>query len=518
MIEVRECKVDEIVVAEDRVRKEFDKEKLQKLAKSFKRIGQILPGVCVIVDDKPRLIAGERRLRACKIADVPFRYILRDECSDEMLLEIEIEENINRENLTWQEEVDGVEKLHRLREGQKARGADTQTLSDTGAELDKSHEQVRRDLELAEWAKEFPEIRDARNKTDALKIIKKYKAEVLRRKLFNEISTTEEKGASESGEPVQSENIIINGVSIPKKLLVELDERVKLGTMEQRLSEFPDGFFDLVLFDPPWGVNLGEVSQGSVETDTFDDSPELFDAGLEDWLKLLWTKMSENSHLYLIFGISRHQFVHDTLEKVGFRTNRVPLIWYKQGAHVTRNPEIWPGRSYEPIAFGRKGDKKLITLGSPDVILTSVPSSRIKQSHPSAKHPDLYLELIKRSANPGDKILDPMAGSGMVGVAAEVYRVSKKLDWHLIEKSQTFRDLALMNVIRGYSDLVSKPEAEVESVVGKQYDHLLAVSHEDFHEFTPGSPEWMSFWKAHPERQEEMLDWKKEHDLGGITL
>lgn len=99
----------------------------------------------------------------------------------------------------------------------------------------------------------------------------------------------------------------------------------------------------------------------------------------------------------------------------------------------------------------------------------------------------------------------------MAAVAAEVYRVSKKLDWHLIEKSQTFRDLALMNVIRGYSDLVSKAIEPTDGApqAGKQYDHLLDAQPEDFHDFTPGSPEWMTFWKSHPERQEEMLEWKK---------
>src|SRR4030042_835155 len=104
-MEILQLDAEKIVVAPERVRKNFDKEKLQRLAASFKKLGQIQPGVCVRLEDGAfQLVAGERRLRACRIAGIPFLFILKEEANELMLLEIEIEENINREGLTWQEE------------------------------------------------------------------------------------------------------------------------------------------------------------------------------------------------------------------------------------------------------------------------------------------------------------------------------------------------------------------------------------------------------------------------------
>jgi ParB/RepB/Spo0J family partition protein len=517
-MEILQLDAEKIVVAADRVRKEFDKEKLQRLASSFKKLGQIQPGVCIRLEDGSfQLVAGERRLRACRIAGIPFLFILKEEASKLMLLEIEIEENVNREGLTWQEEVEGLERLHSFREGQKADKGQTQSLDDTALETDRARSSVHRDLEIAEWSKEFGEIKAARTKEEAWKIIKRYKAELLRNQLLQQAigkdGGEEIEAEPSTGTPQLPECVVVSGVTIPKKLLLDFDNRVILGRMEEQLKRFEDETINLVLFDPPWGVNLSQVSNTKGGTDEFEDSEEVFTSNIESWLRQLYAKMSVDSHLYLFFGIRFHELAYLALESAGFTVNRIPLIWYKQGSHVTRNPEIWPGRSYEPIAFARKGNRKLITLGSPDVIITPAPTPAMKGIHPSAKHPDIYLELLKRSAYPGDKVLDPMAGSGMMAVAAEEYRASKRLDWWLIEEKQSFRELALENIIRGYNKVVNREPID-QSALGHQYDGFSELISEDFHVLEPGSSEWMKFWKAHPEAQEQMLDWKKSQELG----
>lgn len=517
-MEILQLDAEKIIVAAERVRKEFDKEKLQRLAASFKAVGQIQPGVCISVEGGYQLVAGERRLRACRLAQIPFSFVLKEQASEVMLLEIELEENLNREGLTWQEEVDGLEKLHRLREGQKGTKGQIQSLDDTAEELDRSRGSVHRDLELAEWAKEFPEVKDAKNKAEAYKIIKRYKAEILRNQLLKQAVAKDE--CKSEGTPSEDQKleecIVIAGATIPKKLLFEFDEKIIHGRMEEQLSEFTDEFFDLVFFDPPWAANLAAIRDKPPSKEDFEDEPEVFSENIEAWLRQIYIKMAKDSHLYLFFGIRYHELAYQALERVGFSVNRIPLIWYKQGSHVTRNAEIWPGRSYEPIAFARKGQKKLVTLGSPDVIITPAPTNTMKGIHPNAKHPDIYLELIKRSAEPGDHLLDPMCGSGMTAVAAEEYRASKRLDWYMIEEKQSFRELALENVIRGYNQVVNKEPID-RSALGHQYDDFGAVP-EDFHELKPGGPEWMSFWKAHPESQDQMLEWKKSQDQGGASL
>ena len=111
---------EEIIVPENRVRKDFNKEGLIKLAKSFEKFRQFHPGVCSKdAEGNIFLVAGERRLRACEIAKIPYRFCLEEEVTELQLLEIEVEENLNREDLTWGEEVAATERLHQLRDSQR---------------------------------------------------------------------------------------------------------------------------------------------------------------------------------------------------------------------------------------------------------------------------------------------------------------------------------------------------------------------------------------------------------------
>ena len=81
-------------------RRMFDDESLHELADSFKQNGIMQPLVVTQTDDKFTIIAGERRLRAAKLAgitDVPV--ILIEDIDDTRRLELALVENIQRENL-----------------------------------------------------------------------------------------------------------------------------------------------------------------------------------------------------------------------------------------------------------------------------------------------------------------------------------------------------------------------------------------------------------------------------------
>lgn len=501
------------VTVKDRQRKKIKKNTLADLAKSIDDIGQLHPGICYLdEEEKLTLLIGERRLRACQLLQTNFSYRLKEEITDKILLrQIELEENLRRENLDWADEVAAKKELHELyqvRFGLTTQGASGgHKLSDTAEHLGESLGLVAGDIELAMWSSEIPEVADAKNKTQAKKIIERLKKGVKRRIALKEALgadapklVEEDLAEGSQGEIVNTKDMVRPKVaSDTQKLLAEFDKRCRLGKMEDILAGgVADELigFDIVLFDPPWGVNFDKVALDNGDKETYQDSQEDFEKRLLGWLELIYDVMSENSHLYMFFGIVHHQFVYDTLEQVGFTTNRIPINWHKVGAHRTRNPEIWPGRCYEPIAYARKGSKPLFKLGSPDIIPTPPPSPFLKQDHPSAKHPDIYIELLRRSASPGDRVLDPTAGSGMVGVACEYLRSELALDWTMIEEKATFRDLELMNLLKGYDNLVK----------------VQLVPPADFKTLTPGSPEYMNYWKGHPEEQEAMTAWMAEKE------
>jgi len=82
-------------------RKHFDEGKLKELSDSIKKHGLLQPIVVIPVDDRYILVAGERRLRASKMAHLPtIKAIVADISLDEIRLrELALIENIQRENL-----------------------------------------------------------------------------------------------------------------------------------------------------------------------------------------------------------------------------------------------------------------------------------------------------------------------------------------------------------------------------------------------------------------------------------
>ena len=513
----------EVIVPEGRRRKHFDKISALTLEDSIKVLGQKVPGICSMKGEELVLVAGERRLRACTSLRINFRYVLLEEIDDPLVLEeIELIENLERDDFTWQEEVEAKERLHAIR--QKRYGA-TQpgqrgghTLEDTANAIGETKGLVSQDIELAYWTKHVPEVKNARNKSEAKKIVKRFK-ETLKRQDLLEEAKENKGGDGKEGNLVQT----------PEDLLRGYTKRSLLGEFPQLLPRCAEEkTFEVVIFDPPWGVDLEEVGkgrEGEGSTQGYEDSPEQFRNSIRGWLEALYERMSIDSHLYLFFGIVNHELVYQALESVGFTTNRMPIFWHKVGAHTTRTPEVWPGRCYEAIAYARKGNKSLAKLGSPDIICTPPVGTKLRGSHPSTKHPSLYVELLERSCAPGDRVLDPMSGSNMFGVACEYLAPTHQLDWWAIEKEKTFRNLGLYNLLQGYDKLLGgitaeKEEAEVPP--GEKYDKWAGELEEGrearfeggFKELEPGTDDWKAYWKEHPEKQEGMLAWVKEKKEG----
>lgn len=505
---IHETSPEEVIVKEGRHRKHFDKGASVRLQCSIRRYGQFNPIVCT-KDKEGRvvLIQGERRLRACSDENLPVKYILLEEIEDPLLLEeLELEENIQREDLTWQEEVDAKERLHSIK--QKRAGSNGHTMQDTADAFGESKGLISQDVELALWAKALPEVRGARNKTEAKKIIKRLKETVKRSDLLEEILTKEK----EKEEPPAED-----GKEVLEKMLTRFTKRSLLGPFEEKILSFPEESFDVVIFDPPWGVSLDSVYLHRT-TKSFSDDPEEIFPQLKQWLEVLYERMSADSHLYLFFGLRNHSPIYGLLENQGFVTNKMPILWRKKGAHRVRTPELWPGRCYEAIAYARKGDKKLSILGRPDWIETPAPSPSMKKSHPSAKHPSVYVDLLERSCVPGDRALDPMSGSNMFGVACEYLNPTHKIDWRAIEKDKDFYELGLFNLMEGFGKITSSSKEAKEPEAGpeKKYEAWGAELEEGmekkleggFQSLKPGTEEWKAYWKSHPKEQDEMLAWK----------
>lgn len=108
---VKEIRISEIKPNPNQPRKTFSQETISQLAETIKTHGVIQPIIVKKVDDGYELIAGERRLRACKEAGfVKIPAIVRNSSAKDSL-ELAILENIQREDLNPIEEAMAYQKL-----------------------------------------------------------------------------------------------------------------------------------------------------------------------------------------------------------------------------------------------------------------------------------------------------------------------------------------------------------------------------------------------------------------------
>lgn len=96
----------------DQPRKNFDEDALEELADSIKQVGVLEPLLVRTKGNLYDIIAGERRWRAARKAglkEVPV--IIRDDLTEQQVVEIQLIENIQRENLNPIEEAQAYERL-----------------------------------------------------------------------------------------------------------------------------------------------------------------------------------------------------------------------------------------------------------------------------------------------------------------------------------------------------------------------------------------------------------------------
>lgn len=105
-----ELKVIEVEPNRKQARKEFNYKKLEELAESIKTFGVLQPIIVAKKDGYYEIIAGERRWRASKLANMKTIPAIIREDEDEENTHISIIENVQRENLNAIEKAQGYKE------------------------------------------------------------------------------------------------------------------------------------------------------------------------------------------------------------------------------------------------------------------------------------------------------------------------------------------------------------------------------------------------------------------------
>lgn len=432
--------LSEIVILDNRQRQEFEPNAMEELRQSLEDRGLMHAPVLREYLGQMVLVAGERRMKAIQDLwalggtlryngqDIPegrIPYVTLGELSELEAEEAELDENMKRKDLTWQEQAAAVTRLHNLRSKQKAvkaveeakaAGLDPaeavahvrQSVADTARELNPVATKGKSDGELGSYQADVrtqllvaqhldnPAVAKAKDAKEALKILKRQEESKRNTALAEAI------GASFNAATHEVHNVnCLHWMADPAN-------RAR---------------FDVILTDPPYGMGADSFGDGAGRLagieHHYDDSPEAFRQLMEKWCKLSFEVAKPQAHAYVFCDIEHFLWLREQMRAAGWYVFRTPMIIHKLGSGRVPLPDRGPRRQYEILLYAIKGDKP-VTHIYPDVIASQADEN---MSHGAQKPVAVYQNLLQRSVRPGDEVLDSFGGSGTLIPAAHTFKV-----------------------------------------------------------------------------------------------
>lgn len=378
---------------------------IDELAESIQRIGLINP---IVITGEGVLVAGERRLTAIRQlgwTHVPVQFV--EDLSEYELQTIELEENIKREQLSWQDEVAALAKFHKL----KAAYEPGWTQEDTADAVGLSRPEVSKKLLVAtQMGNEV--VAGADRFSAALNIVQRNaerkKASVLESvgvKLTEAVTAPLSKEErAEIGEPSEPEQVI-----------------PLLNISFHDWQETYDGpRFNLIHCDFPYGINVADSPRmDATIKDYYDDSPDVYWSLLARLGAAMDNVVAESAHLIFWHSMKFHSETKIILGEMGWKVNPFPLIWHKSdGSGIPPDPQRGPRQTYEAAIFASRGDRKITQEGC---VANSFayPGRRDDAIHASEKPYMMLRHFMRMVCDEYSFVLDPTCGSGNALKVAE---------------------------------------------------------------------------------------------------
>jgi len=201
--------------------------------------------------------------------------------------------------------------------------------------------------------------------------------------------------------------------------------QILTGDCLEIMRTFPDKSVDLVLTDPPYGINF--VPQRESRKKALHDIPiandELQGKNWVEWFlpisKELHRILKDDSVAYFFSGFNPYYYYYYySLMESGF-TIKANLIWIKNnfgmGYHFRRQ--------YEQCLVAFKGEPKPPEKAISDVIFSDKVSSN-SILHSCQKPEDLIAKLLVQYSKEGDIVIDPFLGSGTTAAVCKMFNRS----------------------------------------------------------------------------------------------
>jgi site-specific DNA-methyltransferase (adenine-specific) len=397
--------IKEIVIPDGRFRGATGD--MAALGESLLKFGQLVP---IILDKDKKLIAGFRRFTAAKhIGWQEIDAVFQDDIPLLLRREIELEENIQREDMSWQERVNAIAEIDKIRKSTDPNWTATQTAQVVGGQ--RTH--VGEDVQLAKMMKLFPEIADAKSRRQALSWASSKAASVVRLQEVRDNPTE----------------------------FQAFEEKVWLDDSVEAIKRVPEGSVDLVLTDPPFGIGYDRRKAGEASSSAYQDDEKSY-VRILGMASDLYRVVKPDGWLVWFLGITWYERAKIAFREAGWTVDEIPLVWLRTaGRCYTARPDRYFARGYDLALHALKGNPEMVIRNRPNVFdFPPIPS---RDQELLVERPvELYAEIIKHLTHPGELVADFFVGSGSVLAAA----ASLKRNYFGVELDPERRAVALKKI------------------------------------------------------------------------
>lgn len=390
---------------------------LEGLAAAISEKGVLQP---ITLDTNLNLLAGGRRHAASTLAgltEIPA--LIRDTDGELDAREVELMENVNRKEMTWQEEARLTAEINRLYEEKHSKTRDWSGRK-TAELLDQSPSRAARNIKLARAMEALPELQQCKTADEALKTIKSIEEQAIVAELR---SRQQERISGRDAEPV-SGNLtdaerVARGI---KSSLKVAEQNYIIGDVFTGLKGLRNnGHIDFIECDPPYGVNLNKqksklnssIANEKLQENYNEIPAEDYQAFLSKLCTELYRVAGKDCWMVFWFGQSWQSEVLVTLRESGWEVDEIPCIWIKYTGQ-TLQPELYLSRCWEPFYMCRKGNPVIAKRGRSNVF--SFPGCATvgpdKKYHPTQRPVSLIVDIFETLTVPGSHVLVPFLGSG----------------------------------------------------------------------------------------------------------
>lgn len=376
-----------------RIRRDITEAAILEKMESMQRIGLIHP---LVITREGVGTSGETRWTAAlRLGWDSIAVQYADTLEEDELLSIELEENIKRSDLSWQDECDALLRLHELQLRREPEWTQAQTAERIGL----SSASVTNKLAVAKAIRlKDPRVLAVKDYSTAFGIVTR-KAERNKADELKSIKIVVED--IDSGEEDQS-GVASTSTPAPTSPILN-------ASFLEWVETYSGPAFNLLHCDFPYGIGADKFNQGAADAyGGYEDSPETY-WELVDCLINNREKLLGNSG-HLIFWFSMRYYT-ETLARLQehFWVDPYPLIWHKSDNKGTLpDPTRGPRRIYEVAFLCSLGDRKIIQSVSN---VYSGPTERTGE-HMSEKSQAMLQHFFRMVVDENTRILDPTAGSG----------------------------------------------------------------------------------------------------------